>query len=800
MRYEQVSSSANYPYPDHNIDPDKKGREWCMQYARAAFYDWNWNNPKGVFSANNGEYQKNRLYALGKQPVAQYQKWLGIDAVTKDTWMSIDWSIRPILSGYRDKVISKLMKEDYSIVATAIDAQAKDELDVMYNQIKAKLIVRQLMLKTNPELASHPLITLQTGEPLDTEELEMRASLGEQFNRSKDAELAIELGFYENHYEAFRKAIYEDLFDYGVAGYEEWLGDDNKAKFRRCDPERVVISNCKDGNFRDMVHAGELDSVSLIELALLKDDEGNQLFTDAELNEFASSISGKMGNPQSIGLGNSQWMRPYDKFKCDVLKIKFYTYNESSYRGSIDENGNEDFRKAAYGRGKKSEKFTRKRIQYVYECSWIVGTDKCYNWGMCYDQKRSSDKKKKGYTKLPYKFIAYNFYQMKAQSYMDRLTPYGDAYQLLQLKVQNFNNRAVPSGWWIDLDALENVALNKGGKNMEPKQQLQMFFETGVLLGRSVDAAGNPRGPNWKPVMPIENTAASEVQMFYEQMVGIISAIERMIGYNDITSGNPNPKTLVPGYELANQNTNDALYPLAYAEEMLSEELAYDVLCRMKQGIKKGEISGYAPYKGSLGVNTLRFISIDESIGDRDFGIELQKKSTEQEKAWIMQQVQVDIANQLLDVSDAIMIIETHNAKQAMQILAYKVKKAKEQVQQNQMAMQQEANKGNMQSAQLAAQAAQAKLEAELQAKKEIAQAEIQADIIKTKMKIESEERIAMNKNFTASQVAQTQGEAKIAAQALSSHGDLIKTHVAGEHAKGKQEIANEKPVAPAKK
>lgn len=794
-----MSSNAQYPFPDNAIDPAKKGMEWCMAYAKAAYYTFNYVYPKGVFANNGGDYQKNRLYALGKQPITPYKKWSGIDTVADNTWMSIDWSIRAIISGYRDKVISRLMKEDYSIVATAIDAEAKGEVDAIYNQLKAKLAVRQLMLQSNPNLASHPLISLQSGEPLDVEELEMRVTLGEQFNRSKDAELAIELGFYENNYDTFRKAIFEDLFDYGVAGYAEWLGDDNKAKFRRVNPENTIVSYCKDGNFTDMVHAGEEIDVSLIELALLKDDDGNALFSDKELQEFAGSIAGKFGNPTRLGLSNNQWLKPIDKFKCKVLDIYFYTYNDSSYSSMPDENGNEDFRKAQYGRGKKSDKYTRKRIQYVYKCKWIVGTDKCYDYGMAYDQKRENDPAKRAMTRLPLKFIASNFYEMKAQSMMDKLIPFADDYQLTCLKIQNFKNRAIPSGWWIDLDALENINLNKGGKNMTPKAVLQMLFETGIMLGRSHDAAGNPMGPNWKPMIPIENSIQAELLGFIQDMQNTILTIEKMIGYNDITSGNPNPKTLVPGYEIANQNTNDALYPIAFAEETLCEELAADVLCRMKQGLKKGKISGFAPYKG-LGVNTLRFIELDGNIAERDFGIELQKKSTEQEKVWILQQVNQDIANGLLDTSDAIMIIETHNSKQAMQVLAYRVKKNKELQQQNQMALQAQAGQQNEKSATIAAQSQQAIIDKQLGLEWQKAQLASQTEITKKRMEVESQERIAMQTNMIKQSIGETTAHAKIISTAISGESDMHKTHLAGLHGEEKQKIANEKPVSTASK
>lgn len=97
MKYVATSIGSQFPYPNHDIDPKDKGMEWCMQYAKAAYYDFNFVYPKGIFSSNGGDYQKYRLYAMGKQPITQYRKWLGIQK-NDNTWLSVDWSIRPILS------------------------------------------------------------------------------------------------------------------------------------------------------------------------------------------------------------------------------------------------------------------------------------------------------------------------------------------------------------------------------------------------------------------------------------------------------------------------------------------------------------------------------------------------------------------------------------------------------------------------------------------------------------------------------------------------------------------------------
>lgn len=809
MKYQQPTQGASFPYPDNNIDPSNKNLKWGMAYAKAAYNDWAFGMPKGIFANNGGDYQKFKLYAQGKQPIGVYKKILQVDELTDNTWLSVDWTVRPIVSTYRDRALSRLMKQKFEVIATPIDMMAKAELDVYYSDLKAKMAVRSLMQQSNPEIAQHPLLAPISGEPLDMEELEMRIEFGEQFNRAKDAEMAVALGFYEGNFDLHRKGVYEDLFDVGVSGYKEWLGDDNKAKFRKINPENIVTSVFRKCDASDTVHAGEVTDVPLAELASKTNPDGTSLFTDAQLEEFAGSIAGKFGtNPKSIGsVGNG--LKPYDKFKCQVLDLEFFSYNDQVYRTAPDSKGNADFRKAEFHR--KSDKYMRKRFQVVYKVKWIIGTDYAYDFELCHDMKRANDPKKKAYTSLSYKFFALNFYEMKAQGMMERLIPYLDDYQLTMLKIQNFKNRAVPSGWWIDLDGLERTAMNKGGKNMSPKELLQMFFETGVLAGRSTDGAGNPMYQNSQPVIPIANTAASELQMFYQDLMNTIQAIETLTGYNAPTMGEANPKTLVPGYELANQSTNDALYPMAFAEKQLSEKLAGDVLMRMQQGVKKGEVNGYAPYGGALNKNLLTFIKLSGSLAMRDYGIMLEEQTDDQEKMWIMQQVQGDIANGFLTTADAILIINTNNAKQAMTILSYRVKRAKELAHQQQMQLVQQQTEGNMQTAQAAAQMEQQKIQLEAQFKLQEKEMEIMGRIKETEMKLVVDREIAMMKlqmeygmnaeaNQTKETVANIAGQAKITAQKMSSEGDLIKTDLAGVHAQEKQEIANKKPQKPAAK
>jgi hypothetical protein len=794
MQYQQIDSSASYPYPDHNIDPAKKrdpNGTFCLAYAKAAYHDWNFGSAKSIFSANGGDYQKFRQYRMGKQPINQYKKQLGVDEQTDQTWLSVDWNIRPIGCPFIDRLISRLKDRPWGIVATPIDQMAKTELDSFYTQMKAKLALRAAMRQSgNPELANHPMVALNSGDPMDVEELEMRLTEGEQFNRSRDAEQAIELGFYENDFDGFCDTLWENAVTLGVAGYKEWLGDDNKAKFRAIDPDNVISSLSRNKKFTDIVHAGEIIDVSLVDLALLKNADGSPRFSEDDLKEFASSIVGKWGNPNQVSAANN---RPYDKFKCKVLDLEFYSYDTLVYRDTVTEEGNPDFRKADYNRGRQSDKYTRKKVKCVYKIKWIIGTDKFYESELATDMKRYNDPKKLAQTTLSFKFIAYNFHDMKAQGFVERLIPYLDDYQLTMLKIQNFKNRAVPSGWWINLDALEASALNKGGKNMTSLELIQMFFETGVLVGRSKDAQGMPLFQHSQPVIPIENTAASELQMFYQDLQMTLEAIARLTGDNDATMGEANPKTLVPGYQMANTSTNQTIAPVYQAGKSLVQSLAEDVLLRMKQGVQKGGVSGYAP---ALNGNTLRFMQLSDDLPLRDHGIMLEEKTTDDEKQYLLQLMQQDIANGYLDSSDAVLIIETHNVKQAMQIWAYRVKKAKQQVQQDKMQQLQQQTQGNLQAQQQAAQAAQQQFQMEAQLELQKKQIDSQTELQKEQMRNNTEiAKAKLQQEYTHFMNERT-NQSKQAIQQAQSDSKIITQHMANEAMIEKQQIANQKPTS----
>src|ERR1051326_3913710 len=178
-------------YPRDNIDTKDKDIDWGMQYAKAAWADWNYTIPRTVFYNAADKYEELRLYACGKQPANKYKKLMGVDEQTNNTYLNLDWTPRPFIIQKRDVAISKILQAMHSIVATPIDLTAKAELQSYYASAKAKIAMQMVMQQQNPELANHPLLQSAPGDPQDFDELQMRVDFGEQFNRARDAEEAI---------------------------------------------------------------------------------------------------------------------------------------------------------------------------------------------------------------------------------------------------------------------------------------------------------------------------------------------------------------------------------------------------------------------------------------------------------------------------------------------------------------------------------------------------------------------------------------------------------------------------------
>jgi hypothetical protein len=149
-----------------------------------------------------------------------------------------------------------------------------------------------------------------------------------------------------------------------------------------------------------------------------------------------------------------------------------------------------------------------------------------------------------------------------------------------------------------------------------------------------------------------------------------------------------------------------------------------------------GEVKGYIR---ALGSNTMKFFKMSSNVALYEFGIFLEDKPTDDQRAMLMQQVQAGQAGGMLDIEDAIIIQNTDNLKVAQQLLAFKIKKRREQEEEKAMRQQQMNAQVQQQSAMVAEQAKQQTIQVEGQMKAQLIQVEKELDSKLLEMKYQYE-------------------------------------------------------------
>jgi hypothetical protein len=307
---------------------------------------------------------------------------------------------------------------------------------------------------------------------------------------------------------------------------------------------------------------------------------------------------------------------------------------------------------------------------------------------------------------------------------MEQVIPIADAIQIAWYRLQNAINQAKPKGIMIEMGALEDIPLGKGGKSLTPLKVIDLFNKTGTLVYRKSDPQG--RMTNYKPIEELENGLGRDVMAYYQMIQNHIQMIRDITGMNEFTDGStPDPRALTTVAKLAYEGTNNALTHIVHGDKFLLESLSNAVILRLQDVAKSGYVKGYVR---ALGTNTMKFIQVSPHLGLYEFGIFLEDRPTDEQRAMLMQQVQAGQVNGLLDIEDAIIIQNTDNLKVSQQLLAYKIKKRRQQEEEKAMRQQEMNAQVQQQSAIVSEQAKQQTLQVEGQVKGQLIQVEKEFD------------------------------------------------------------------------
>jgi len=337
--------------------------------------------------------------------------------------------------------------------------------------------------------------------------------------------------------------------------------------------------------------------------------------------------------------------------------------------------------------------------------------------------------------KMNYSIVAPRMYNGKIDSLVSRITGFADMIQLTHLKLQQVMSRMVPDGVYLDADGLAEIDLGNG-TNYSPQEALNMFFQTGSVIGRSFTSEGD-MNPGKVPIQEIQSgNGGAKLQSLIGTYNYYLQMIRDTTGLNEARDGSmPDKNALVGVQKLAAANSNTATRHILQSGLFLTAEVAECLSLRIS------DIIEYSPTKDAfiqaIGVHNMATLEEMKDLHLYDFGIFIDLLPDEEEKSLLENNIQMALQQQTIDLEDAIDLREINSIKLANQLLKIRRVKKQERDRQLQLENIRAQSESNTQAAQNAAQIEMQKDQVLTNGKLQLEQTKAQLDSQKMQQEVQ---------------------------------------------------------------
>ena len=722
-----MAYSGKSYFPSQTVsDAEKLSYDYGLKVAKAIEIEW-FNDDMNInrYKSNHNSFHSLRLYARGEQSIQKYKDELSINGDL--SYLKLDWKPVPIISKFVDIVVNGIAERTYDI-----KAYSQDPFGVAERTEYMESILSDIEMKAFDEAIArdYGIDTRDTeGEiPESPEELQLHMQLDYKQAVEIAQEQAINTLLDGNKYELIKKQFYYDLTVLGIGAVKTSFNTSEGVTIDYVDPADLVYSYTDSPYFDDIYYVGEVKSIPVNELA--------KQFPHLTESDLEDIVKNKSYNRNNYNTRYSA--RKEDNNTVQVLYFNYKTYMNEVYKVKETATGGDKIipKDDTFDPPKEKEgTYERllRSIECLYDGAIVVGTNKLLRWEMASNMMRPKSDFTK--VKMNYAIVAPRMYDGKIDSLVRRITGFADMIQLTHLKIQQVLSRMVPDGVYLDADGLAEVDLGNG-TNYNPQEALNMFFQTGSVIGRSFTSEGD-MNPGKVPIQEITSgSGGNKMAALIGNYNYYLQMIRDVTGLNEARDGSmPDKNALVGVQKLAAANSNTATRHILQSGLFITAEVAECLSLRIS------DIIEYSPTKdafiqaiGSHNVATLKEMS---DLHLYDFGIFIELQPDEEEKGLLENNIQMALQQQAIELADAIDIRDIKNVKLANQMLKLRRKRKLERDQAVQQQNMQQQAQLNQQSSQAAAQAEIQKNQAINAGKTELMQVENQLDLEKMRQEVD---------------------------------------------------------------
>ncbi len=693
-------------FPDQVVpDEVKQSMDYGRQVGMAIEGDWFSGTRSGVenrFNSNYNNFRMRRLYARAEQPVQKYKDELAINGDL--SYLNLDWKPVPIIPKFVDIVVNGMDDKLYDIRAFAQDPESRRMRSKYAEDILRDMQAKEFLAQIQSVLSMDLFNTNKPEElPQNKEELDLHMQLSYKQASEIACEEAINNTLEFNRYNLKKKRVIEDLVILGIGAIKTNWNKAEGVKIDYVDPARLVYSYSEDPNFEDLWYVGEVKALSLADCKKqFPDLTGDELQKLQEYQGNGNFLYNRNGKRD----GNYIYVLyfEYKTFSEQVFKIKRTATGLEKALEKPDTfapNENDNFDKVS------------RSIEVLYSGAKVLGYDMMLKWEMAENMTRPKSNLVK--VNMNYNICCPKMYGGRIESLVSRMTGFADMIQLTHLKIQQVISKVIPDGVYLDVDGLAEVDLGNG-TTYNAKEALNMYFQTGSILGRSMTTDGDPN-PGRIPIQElVKSDGGNKINSLISTYQYYLQMIRDVTGLNEARDGSmPNSDSLVGLQKLAAANSNTATKHILNAYLYLTVKTCENVVLRTSDSIEF-ELTKEA-LKNSISTWNVGQLEDLSTIHLYDFGIYFDLVPDEQEKEQLEQNIQAALQSGSINLEDAIDIRQVRNLKLANQMIKLKRKKAAEAAQAANLANIQAQGQANAQATEAAALAEVQKSEAQLDTK-----------------------------------------------------------------------------------